>query len=661
MPDLSPTVGATAPLPGPSATPGGEISLLGGDAEVWAWQKRVTGQAPDLGCDSIEVHSGDQSIAAAVEGEAFSAELPLKAGENQVSALCQPVGQAAPPLTYTVNLPNRPVAVIDIKIENGSVVVDGSASQPAPVDSAALSEYSWSARPTNPTALTIASPAKLAGQALEGQVIAQGLMVTAPLADGEYYLTLTVTDEAGRSDSSSTYFVVAGGALGLDDWTWQNTDWVEQAIVYGVIPRNFGSPGFQAIIDRLDILQDVGVNTLWLAPINDSPPGDYGYAVRDYFKLRPQNGSSEDFKRMVQAAHERGIRVLMDFIPNHSSTTHRYFQDTLKYGQDSHYWDFYDRDETGYPTHYFDWDHLPNLNYDNPEVENWMTEAFAYWVREFDIDGFRVDVAWGIRQRKPDYWPRWRQALKRIKPDLLLLAEASARDEYYFTGGFDAAYDWTHELGHWAWEQVFETGNLLTIYLNTALTNNNQGYHPDTLIFHFLNNNDTGDRFITKYGLEMNRVATAMLLTLPGIPGLFTGDEVGAEFTPYGTAQQISWEDEHGLLAYHKQLVHLRLEYAALHSRAWQLVTAEPHLQIYAYLRMVADQPQAQPVLVLLNFFDQPAEVEVSLPEGFEVFTRQPLRELLGDQAVPASGTGPLRVSMGAYQAMLLTPQAAST
>ncbi len=307
--------------------------------------------------------------------------------------------------------------------------------------------------------------------------------------------------------------------------------WVEEAVVYGVIPRNFGPEGLRSVTGKLSYLRDLGVNALWLAPINASPDSDYGYAVTDYFELRGGTGYSKaDLTTLVAEAHARGIRVLMDFVPNHTSDQHPYFLDAESQGPSSPYYDYYDRDESGDYTYYFNWTHLPNLNYDNPEVERLMLEAFSYWVREFDVDGFRVDAAWGIRQRKPDFWPRWRRQLKAIKPDLLLLAEAGARDDYYFTEGFDAAYDWTDELGHWAWEDVFNAPELITRRLDAALTNGGTGFHPDALIFRFLNNNDTGDRFITRYGEGLTRVATALLMTLPGIPCLYTGDEVGAEF-----------------------------------------------------------------------------------------------------------------------------------
>ena len=170
---------------------------------------------------------------------------------------------------------------------------------------------------------------------------------------------------------------------------------------------------------------------------------------------------------------------------------HPYFQHALQHGKASPYYDFYDRDDQGNYTYYFNWTHLPNLNYDNPQVRRWMAEALSYWIREFDVDGYRVDAIWGVKQRRPDFWPEMRAELQRIKPDILLIAEASARDPYYVQQGFDAAYDWTDELGHWAWENVFEEPTGIAQRLHAALTNDGKGYGPDSLIFRFLNNNDT--------------------------------------------------------------------------------------------------------------------------------------------------------------------------
>jgi glycosidase len=451
--------------------------------------------------------------------------------------------------------------------------------------------------------------------------------------------------------------VVKNGQPEIQATDWENTAWVDQAVVYGLIPRNFPKPGFQGIVQHLDRLKELGISAIWLSPVNQTPLGNYGYHVMDYFELEEAYGTKEDFQKMVDEAHARGIRVLMDFVPNHTTEHHRYFEDTIRRGKESPYWDFYDRDEKGAHTNYFHWSYLPNLNFNNPKVVRWITEAFAYWVREFDVDGFRVDVAWGIRQRNPEYWPHWRAELKRIKPDLLLLAEAGARDEYYFTEGFDSAYDWTDELGHGAWEHVFEDRSLLCERLKTALTNQGRGFHADALIFRFLNNNDTGARFITRYGVAMTRVATALLLTLPGLPCVYLGDETGTEFLPYKTREPFDWSaDPHELLNYHKKLITLRHEMPALYSRTWEILETTPQQKVFAYLRWVEEG--SRPVLVLLNFFDADVPACVNIPEGFAAGWRgHVMEDLLTGQQYPAPDSLEIKLTMPAMTALLLSPK----
>jgi glycosidase len=358
-------------------------------------------------------------------------------------------------------------------------------------------------------------------------------------------VSLRVLDEEGREDTSTFYFVVEDGQARIPEYDTEHPAWIDTAVVYGIVPFLFGSPAFQAIGNRLDDLANLGINAIWLAPVNVHPADDYGYHVEDYFELDPAYGAKEDFRDLIQAAHQRGIRVLMDFVPNHTADTHPYFLDAERRGSDSPYWDFYDRDASGSPTHALpQWDDLPNLNFDNPEVRRMTIEAFSYWVREFDVDGFRVDAAWAIKERRPDFWLEWRRALKRIKPDLMLLAEATARDEYYFENGFDVGYDWTARPGGWAWEPVWNAYKyrLLAYNMISVLTNRPDGYPPDALVFRFINNNDTGRRFITRHGEGVARVATAMLLTLPGIPCIYTGDEYGLEFEPYQRIEPLEFE-----------------------------------------------------------------------------------------------------------------------
>src|SRR5690349_7608349 len=167
---------------------------------------------------------------------------------------------------------------------------------------------------------------------------------------------------------------------------------VPSAIVYGVIPPRFGSPPLRAVADRLPYLAGLGIDAVWLSPIAACPPGDFGYAVVDELAVRPDYGDEDDLRTLVGEAHAVGISVLLDLVPNHTSRLHPFFLDASEHGRDSRTYDWYDRDPTGAPTHYFNWTHLPNLNYENPEVRAYMDRVFAHWVSEFDVDGYRVDA-----------------------------------------------------------------------------------------------------------------------------------------------------------------------------------------------------------------------------------------------------------------------------
>ena len=642
---------ALTPTPqGPPLTSG--IKLEGASADAWTFRKPVHGSMSNpAACEAVWVDNSQERVEAGLQENFFTAEVPIRSGENPIKAVCQHSNQEeelSPEINITGRLQQSPTAVITPSLAQGLVILDGRDSLPDEVESQPLQKFIWTARSGNPATVRVQVSAEGEQEDFRGEVKGQRIEIEPPADDGEYYFSLRVVDAAGREDLSTTYFVVENGQARIPDYDHENPAWVEHVIVYGVIPRLFGTPGAKAIQDRLDQLANLGVNAIWLAPINET--NDYGYSVIDYFELRDNFGSREDFKAMIQAAHERGIRVLMDFVPNHTSNEHPYFKDTVEKGQDSPYWDFYDRDENGDYTYYFDWTHLPNLNYDNPEVRMMMLEAFSYWVREFDVDGFRVDACWGVQQRRPDFWPEWRRELKRIKPDLLLLAEASARDPYNFESGFDAAYDWTEDLGRWAWggfwgEQAEKVESRhLVERLKNALLNGPEGYHPDALIFRFLNNNDTGTRFIQTHGEPLTRVATALLLTLPGIPCIYTADEAGQWFRPYFDVTPISFRERYrGLRDYHKKLIALRQEIPSLHSRLWQLLEVEPQSQMLAYIRYL--EGNQEPVLVLLNFSEEPSQAAVSLPEEFRPLLTGSLSDRLNDEDLAFTGRNLIQVN----------------
>jgi glycosidase len=402
------------------------------------------------------------------------------------------------------------------------------------------------------------------------------------------------------------------------------------------------------------------VDAIYLSPINRTVTyadggENFGYAVTDYFDLRPSFGTQKDFKDFIAAAHARGIKVVMDFVPNHTSDQHPEFVAAQKEGPGSRYWDHYARDADGNPTHYFDWTDLPNRNFDDPAVVQATFDAFAFWVREFDIDGFRVDAAWGIQERRPDFYALLRDHLNDVKPGVALIAEASARDEAYRKAGFNAAYDWTEKLGNWAWAGVFEKEDGVAQRLHDALT---RGAPSDPGgIFRFLNNNDTGARFITRFGEARTRTAAALLLTLPGVPLIYTGDEVGAEFLPYGPDQGkvISFADTRDLRAHYTKLIALRKKLSPLRSKSWTPLPFDHEGNWYAYLRH--GKRGGAPVLVVLNFGHTPVAARIELPEPWRGHAPAELIDRMSGEEVPFlhGAEGALYVAVPAHGARIMT------
>src|SRR5438270_2896713 len=404
----------------------------GGDA--WTFEKLIETSVVPGRCDEVTITSPLATVTVSPQGDRALARVPLIAGANSIAAQCRKNGASIgvpAHQNWRLRLADTPKARIRAMATASGMAFDAGASELAPARPAPLARYEWRARDGNPAPLT--------GLPAEGKRIG----VAAPARDGVYFVILRVTDRAGRSDEATSSIRMREGRWQAIDAVQERADWIELAIIYGVVPKLFGARGLTDVITKLDQIAALGVNTLWLSPVTDAPAGDFGYAVSDHFRVRASFGSEAELRALIGAAHQRGQRVLLDFVPNHVSEQHAYFADAQAYGRASPYFDFFERTAAGDVVSYFDWNNLKNLNYDNPEVQRLIIEASAYWVRAFDIDGFRVDAAWGPLERPSEVWPRWRAELKRIKPDLLLLAEASARDHYYVGHGFDAAYDWT--------------------------------------------------------------------------------------------------------------------------------------------------------------------------------------------------------------------------
>src|SRR5229473_983252 len=193
-------------------------------------------------------------------------------------------------------------------------------------------------------------------------------------------------------------------------------DWVRDGVIYEIYPRDFSPEGnLNGITPQLDRLKDLGVTILWLMPIHpigqENKKGTIGspYAVRDYYAINPDYGTKDDLQRLIAEAHKRRMKVIIDIVANHTS----WDSVLMKWP------DFYEHDTTGKITYPHDWYDVAKLNYVNLKLRVYMTEMLKYWIREFDLDGFRCDVAEDV---PTDFWEHARAELDRVKPDLFMLA-----------------------------------------------------------------------------------------------------------------------------------------------------------------------------------------------------------------------------------------------
>lgn len=624
-----------------AAEPPVRLDTVGGDA--WTFDKRVTGEVEATECDEVEVETPAGVTSAIISENRFSAEVPLRSGMNDIQALCKlkdiEVARSNPQ-RWLNRIDDKPRAWTRVRVAGETIWMDAGRSQPGEGIAAPINQYEWRARAGNSAPLTLTSDSPSLDTAA---ATTQSIQIRSPTKDGEYYVTLRVTDALGRTDESTAVFQVIDGKPEEVDLARHQPAWIQGAVLYGVSPFVFRKRSYEEIRARLREISRLGATVIWLSPITGAPSDDFGYAVTDHFHSRIEFGTQKQLRALIDAAHAFGLRVIMDFVPNHFSVEHRYYLDAERHRTASPYFTWFERDDAGEPTHYFDWEHLKNLEYDHPEVQRYMIEAFAHWVREFGVDGFRVDVSWGVRDRAPEFWPRWREELKRIDPDLLLIAEASARDGYYFSQGFDAAYDWTEQLGQWAWHDVFLGERALPKLdqLRTALKSSSVDLRDPGIVLRFLNNNDTGARFITRHGLNQTRVAAAMLLTLPGLPLIYNGDEVGAEFEPY-QEQPIAWGDRHKLTPYYARLIQLRRSLPALSSPGWELLSTNRDDAVLAYIRHPQRHAPRSPAgcqddrsaLVLLNYSREPIDLQLSSQPSLTAVFHDKLQDALTAEPV---------------------------
>lgn len=301
----------------------------------------------------------------------------------------------------------------------------------------------------------------------------------------------------------------------------QHPEWSYGAVLYEMNVRQLTPEGtLRAAAARLEFLRDLGVDAVWLMPIypigEKNRKGTLGsyYSIRDYCAVNPELGTMDDFDDFVAEAHRLGMKVLMDWVANHTSRDARWIA-----GKPA---SWYERDASGEPAVPWDWTDTAKLDYANRDVWEAQAAAMEFWIARHAVDGFRCDMTMLV---PIGFWQYAAARLRRVKPDLFLLAEAEQRN-LFDDGVFDACYGWEmhHLLNDVAQQRVRVTA------LRDWLRADRGRYPRSAMRLAFTSNHDenswNGSEF-ARMGAARGIMAAFTFVVPGGLPLIYTGQEVG--------------------------------------------------------------------------------------------------------------------------------------
>jgi glycosidase len=447
---------------------------------------------------------------------------------------------------------------------------------------------------------------------------------------------------------------------------------MDDAVIYGVAPR-FLSPNvgrrFNDLVLHLPELKELGVNTLWIQPIYENSDNEQGYHVTDPMKIASDLGTEGDFQKLVASAHAHGMRVLLDFVPNHLSSKHAFLQDAAKSGSASKFYSMFmsRSDHAPYSEHYkrvavgktsflvYFWDDLINFDFRSRAAREYVLKSALHWLKNFNIDGYRLDAVWGPVARHPDFMLEFKNQLKSIKPDFMLLAEDKAgrtkayKSETHPSSAeiFDVVYDWTNSADHiseWSWSRDEETvfqwdaGGNVAGEVRKSLAQSRTA-ETKAQVLRYLESNDQA-RFLPRHSLEQTKLAAAFMYSIPGVPMLYygqeigygTGDEAHDEFPEFNPDKTIRSRDRWGLWPFYQGLLRFRAEHRALRTNEFSEIkvrSTKASRQVFAFRRGQGSDA----IDFVFNFDGSP--VKTKLEDGRSVHLKgYEFKVLRGDQVL---------------------------
>jgi len=616
-----------------NSTYAASITFKENNAVVWLYMQSIAGKI-NGNVSSVKLYCNNTPYVVKVNNDkTFSVMVKLSNGDNKIWATGTSGGNTVTSAKLILTLGYHLLP----GIKPYAVVQDGKATLKVQLNDNPTGQtlkYLWTAAPGNPANCQIASKAT------------HTTAVAIPAVNGAYYFNLLVT--AGTdSVHFQTYIVRSSAGLHAYDMDKDHAAWIDTAVIYEINPSVFVKHGtYDAITEKLPEIKKLGVNTLWLMPVYQT--NDYegqGYSITDYFKMRTDLGTEEQLNYLISTAKKLHFRVIFDFVPNHTDIKHSYAQHTIKYGDSSHYYNFYQHTNDGRPyssdyifnknglVSYF-WKNLVNLDYNNTEVQRWMIQAVKYWMLKYNLDGYRFDSMWGVNARTPAFGKKLNNELKSINADLLLLAEEKSCDKIVYQNGFDAAYDWTADttwVSQWIFQTHYSAHKSLTIFdapnvsmrsgLITKAIFQNSSIANRSL--RFIENNDV-PRFIANHTLEQTKMAAALNFALPGLPMIYNGQETGFRGLPYAfrtifnEGQTIEQADSLGLYPYYQKLIKLRTQQPQLISPFINQVALTNSPNMMAFHRWKDNQH----MIIIINLDEAPATASLVYDSGMKQYLK---------------------------------------
>ena len=386
----------------------------------------------------------------------------------------------------------------------------------------------------------------------------------------------------------------------------KHPEWSKNANIYEVNIRQYTPEGtLRAFEDHLPRLREMGVDILWLMPIHPigekNRKGTLGsyYAVQDYKKVNPEYGSMDDFKTFVQKAHNMGFKVILDWVANHSAWDNPWIYNHPEY---------YATDSTGQMISPFDWTDVAKLNYDNPDMRAAMIDALKFWVEEADIDGYRCDVAAEV---PTDFWDSARVQLDVVKP-VFMLAEAEKLDHHQMA--FDMSYAWElHHIYNEIAKGKMNANDIDAYYQKMDTTYDTLNAYRMNFITNHDENSWNGT--VTERMGKGAQVFAMLTYTLPGMPLIYSGQEVGLDKRlEFFEKDEINWNFDSPWLPFYTKMIALKHNNKVLwnggYGAPFERIHTTADEKVIAFKRVKGNDA----IIVIANLSNEPVSFQFAQP-----------------------------------------------